>query len=583
MFTIIKRIINLSGKRKRSLISGIIDSILNAILIKVPLVLILFALVQIEAGSLSLKNIYSIIAIFTLALLLAILFNYRENLNQMGTGHKMFADERLKLGDRIKRFSLAYFTEGNIGNLSAVITSDIVFIEDWGTMQIGKVVSSFVAIVITLLYMFFLSLEMGLIALIITVSSIIILNYMQKIAKKLSAATQEKQKDVAESVIEFVKGLQVIKAFNLIGDKQKKTNDSFDQLMHTQILFESQFTPPTFLINALIAMGISATIIFSGMQVLNQQMNLAFAIMLIIFSFEIFQPIQIISSSTPEFRIMEAALDRYEAVLNTDIMQDTEEYLPVANYNIEFKNVSFSYENEEIIKEVSFKAKQKQMTALVGKSGCGKTTITSLIARFWELGKGEIQIGDVDIREMAFEQLMSMLSVVFQEVYLFNDTFFSNIAFGKENAMEVEVIEAAKKARCYDFIMQYKDGFNTIIGEGGTSLSGGEKQRISIARAILKDAPIVLLDEATASIDPDNEVYIQEAINELIAKKTLIVIAHKLSTIKNADKIIVIDGGRVIDSGNHKTLIGKAGLYKSLWEKRQRSKTWQIERGNLNE
>ena len=581
MFTIIKRVLDLSGDRKGRLKKGIIDSILNAVLIKVPLMLILFALIKIESGSLSIKDIWLLIAVLVISLSLAVLFNYRENLNQMGTGNEMFADERLKLGDRIKRFSLSYFTEGNIGNLSAVVTSDIIFIEEWGTTQIGKVVSSLMSLVVTLVFLFFLSFQIGLSALLISGISIIVFMHMQKSAKTLSMDTQEKQKDVAGSVIEFVKGLQVIKAFHLLGDRQKKTNGSFDRLRDSQIKYENRLSPPLLLVNILVAVAIAATIIFSGLQVINGQMNLAFGIMLVIFSFEIFQPISVISSSTPEFRIMEAALDRYEAVLKTEVMPDTGERLPIANYDIEFKNVSFSYEDEQVIKNVSFKANEKEMTALVGKSGCGKTTITSLIARFWEIDSGEILIGGVDIRKMAFDQLMGMLSVVFQDVYLFHDTFFNNIAFGKKNATKEEVIEAAKKARCHDFIMKYKDGFDTVVGEGGASLSGGEKQRVSIARAILKDAPIILLDEATASVDPDNEAHIQEAISELIAEKTLVVIAHKLSTIKNADKIIVIENGRITDSGSHKELIGKAGLYKTLCTKRQRSKTWKIERGAI--
>ena len=554
---------------------------LNAVLIKVPLALILFALVKIENGSFTIRDIYLLIAVLVISLALAVLFNYRENVHQMGTGNEMLADERLKLGDRIKRFSLGYFTEGNIGNVSAVVTSDIVFIEDWGTTQIGKVVSSFMSIIVTLVFLFYLSSTLGLIALIVSGLSMMIFLYTQRIAKSLSMETQEKQRDVAGSVIEFVKGLQVIKAFHLLGDRQKKTNDSFDKLKDSQIAYENRFSPPLLLVNALIAIVIAATVIFSGLELIGGQMNLAVGIMLIIFSFEIFQPISQLLSSTVEFRIMEAALDRYEAVLKTVLMPDTEEPLPVANHAIEFNKVSFSYEDEEVIKNVSFKANEKEMTALVGKSGCGKTTITNLIARFWDIDSGEILIGGVDIRKMAFEQLMTMLSVVFQEVYLFNDTFFNNIAFGKNKATKEEVIEAAKKARCYDFIMKYRDGFDTVIGEGGASLSGGEKQRVSIARAILKDAPIILLDEATASVDPDNEAYIQEAISELITEKTLVVIAHKLSTIKNADKIIVIDEGRVIDSGTHQGLVGRESLYKTLWEKRQRTSTWKIERESM--
>jgi ATP-binding cassette subfamily B protein len=275
---------------------------------------------------------------------------------------------------------------------------------------------------------------------------------------------------------------------------------------------------------------------------------------------------------------MEAALNRCEKAMNTEKICDEGTVTKIDRFDIEFNQVSFSYDKKEILHNMSFIAKEKSLTALVGKSGCGKTTVTSLIARFWDVNKGEILIGGKNIKEISFAILMEKISMVFQNVYLFNDSIFNNIAFGNKNATKEEVIEAAKKARCYDFIMEYDDGFDTTIGEGGASLSGGEKQRISIARAILKDAPIVLLDEATASVDPDNENLIQEAISELIAYKTIIVIAHKLSTIKNADTILVIDDGRIIDRGKHIDLVQKEGLYKTLWEKREKSKTWKIER-----
>ena len=250
---------------------------------------------------------------------------------------------------------------------------------------------------------------------------------------------------------------------------------------------------------------------------------------------------------------------------------DTGKQVKLKNHEVEFKDVNFAYEDNPVLKNINFVAKENTITALVGKSGCGKTTICNLIARFWDCDAGQILLGGVDIRDMSFEQLISNISVVFQRVYLFNDTVYNNIAFGNTNATQEQVIEAAKKARCYDFIMEMPNGFETIVGEAGATLSGGEKQRISIARAILKDAPIVLLDEATASIDPDNERFIQQAISELVAKKTLIVISHKLTTIKNADQILVIDNGEIVERGLHNELLTKEGLYHKMWNKRTKA------------
>ncbi len=274
---------------------------------------------------------------------------------------------------------------------------------------------------------------------------------------------------------------------------------------------------------------------------------------------------------------MEAGLDRYDAVMKEEIIDADGTDIQLENFDVSFDNVTFAYEEENVLKNVSFEVKENSMTALVGKSGCGKTTVTNLIARFWDIQKGQIRVGGVDVKEMTSDSLLRNISMVFQDVYLFEDTIINNVKFGKPDATMEEVVEACKKARCYDFIQSLDNGFDTLVEEGGSSLSGGEKQRISIARAILKDAPIVLLDEATASVDPDNEKYIQQAITELIRNKTLIVIAHKLRTIKHASQIVVLDKGEITEIGNHDSLIAENGLYKELWDRRSVANKWKLQ------
>ena len=263
--------------------------------------------------------------------------------------------------------------------------------------------------------------------------------------------------------------------------------------------------------------------------------------------------------------------DRYDRVRQTEMMDDSGKPVRLNSFDIDFKNVTFGYNESAVIKNMSFHIPQHSMTALVGKSGCGKSTVVNLIARFWDTDSGTVSIGGTDIKAMTTESLLENISVVFQNVYLFNDTVFNNVAFGKKGATKEDVIAACKKARCHEFISALENGYDTVIGEGGSTLSGGEKQRISIARAILKDAPIVLLDEATASIDPDNEAYIQQAITEMVKGKTLVVIAHKLSAVMGADQILMIEDGQITARGTHSQLFESSSAYHELCEKQKQS------------
>ena len=309
-------------------------------------------------------------------------------------------------------------------------------------------------------------------------------------------------------------------------------------------------------------------------------LSLPYLLGVLLFVFDLFSPLKALYGEASRLTVMNAALDRIEAVLNeTELPDKGTAHIPnesSGSPEICFDNVTFAYQDKEVLHNISFSMQKNTMTALVGPSGGGKSTIANLLARLWDVKSGKVTIRSTDIRDVPLAELMEQISMVFQRVYLFQDTIYNNISMGKPDATEEEVYEAARKARCYDFIMALPDGFQTVIGEGGATLSGGEKQRISIARCILKDAPIVILDEATASVDTDNESYIQEAINELVKGKTLLVIAHRLNTIRQADQILVISDGRISEQGTHDELMAKAGIYQDFVNIRKKSSGWSL-------
>ena len=570
MFRLISRILNLSGKYKNRIKSAFIFVFIESILSKMPIFIAFTVLIGFYEKTNTSKTFLYVGVGLVLVVLLQAVVHFLSDKLQSAAGFMIFADKRLELGNHLRKLPMGYFTAGNLGKINSVLSSDMAFIEEVSMSTIANMMSYVLSTLVLTIFMFVLDYRIGLIAVGVTLVATLLANGMNKMSLSESAIRQEQSEKLTDAVLSFAEGISVIKSYNLLGENSKSLTDNFVSSKDTSIKFENKIIPWTTGLN--IIYGIGITFILAVALYLNYQgaLGLPYMLGLILFVFDLFSPLKTLYGEATRLTVMNAALDRIEEVLNETELQDVgKKHISKSDTSepeICFNHVKFSYGEKEVLHDMSFKMNKNTMTALVGQSGGGKSTVANLLARFWDVDSGEILIRGVNIKDVSLSELMSEISMVFQRVYLFQDTIFNNIAMGKENATKEEVIEATKKARCYDFIMALPDGFDTMIGEGGATLSGGEKQRISIARCILKDAPIVILDEATASVDVDNESYIQEAISELVKNKTLLVIAHRLNTIRDADNIIVIKEGNIAEQGTHSELVALNGIYKNMVE-----------------
>ena len=498
---------------------------------------------------------------------------------QSATGYEVFAEKRKDFAAHLRRLPMGYFTAGNLGRISSILSADMVFIEENSMNIVADVVSDSFAQLVLTVFLFSLHPWLGLAALFTELIAVCIAHPMNRESMRNSAARQQTIEDLTGAVIEYTEGLGVSKSFCLTGESAAELRQSFAESRDANLTFERQHTPWERALQILYAVGTAAILALAVW--LNGQgaLDAACFVGVMLFLLNVFAPIKHLFQLDSRLTIMENCLDRLDAVFaEKSLPMDGTTSLPdAAAHEIEFDHVSFAYGEETILHDICFTADRGQMIALVGESGSGKTTIANLLARFWDVQKGEVKLRGVNVKDLPMETLMSQISMVFQKVYLFEDTIYNNIAMGRLEASYEEVVEAAKKARCYDFIMRLPYGFDTIVGEGGASLSGGEAQRISIARCILKNAPIIILDEATASVDADNEFYIQQAMSELCRDKTVLVIAHRLNTIRGADRILVLDKGRIIEQGSHEELMSKGGTYRHMVELQEQMKSWNGE------
>ena len=568
MLKILHRIVSITGKYKGTIRASYITSFIKGIMMKVPLMLGFLVINFFMQGTMTKQKCLIIGIIIALSVILEAIFEHINNVLQSATGYKVFADMRMRLGDHLRKMPMGFFTEGNIGKISAVLSTDMVFIEENCMGVLSELVSFIVSQTLMVAMMFFMDIRLGVASVIIVIAFLIVGNWMLKTSLKHSVIKQEGSESLTEEVLDFAEGIGIIKSYNMLGEKSKRLSDEFKKSCRESIGFEMAYAPCSRALYITFGIGTAFMLALAALIFVYGEMTDVYMIGMTLFLFDLFVSIKAYYGQMARLTVTDAALNRIEEVFAAEELKDEGTKVITAGSDntdgtaeIEYDNVTFGYTEKDVLKNISFTVNSGEMTALVGPSGGGKSTVASLLARFWDIENGQIKVKGENIKDVSLGSLMDQISMVFQRVYLFQDTIYNNIAIGRPEATKEEVEEAAKKARCYDFIMQLPDGFNTVIGEGGASLSGGEKQRISIARCILKDAPIVILDEATASVDADNERAIQEAISELCKDKTLLVIAHRLKTIKDADQILVISGGQIVEKGNHTSLMNANGTY----------------------
>lgn len=573
MLKLFKYIYSKAGANKGKIVSAILSQFVENTLSFVPLGMVLLFFQNLLNNTLTLNFSLVALLIMLLGVILRSFARYSMDKNSYSTMTAIFYDEKIKVTDHLKKINMGFFTDDNTGKVSSILINGMAFIEEKFMVTLVNVLAAIASLGVIGVVLFVMDYGLAIIYLVTVLVVMLILIPYQKIFKKHAAHDHRANEILTSGIIEYVKNISVIKAFHLLG-KHKRSNDAFLERKRVDIDGEKVNIPS--LLGSMSIMAVSTGGMIYYVLTQYQSLPLYTIITLSIMSMYVYAGLTTIILSVGSIIKAWDTLNNIEKLYDEKTLLTRDDKKP-NGFDIEFNNVEFAYEKNNVIDNISFTLNENTMNALVGLSGSGKSTLVNLIPRFFEIQKGSIRIGGIDIRDMSQETLYSCISMVFQNVYLFNDTIYNNIAFGNQDATKEQVIQASKKAKCYDFITALPEGFDTIIGEAGLNLSGGERQRISIARAILKDSPIILLDEATASVDADNERDIQLAINELVKEKTILVIAHKLACVKNADKILVIDKGKLVAQGTHEDLIKEEGLYKTLCQKRAESKAWIIE------
>ena len=580
MIHLIRRLLDFSGKERNALIVSFIFSLLNAIFEMLPIIAILTVLSEmfstVDGGLMSASTVWKSFVIMLASIAGRIVFSNLSCMKRTIGSFSMCANKRLEIGERLKRIPMGYFSDNRLGDIAAAVTTTLEDIENNAVTVLEKVAGGFIHAIVIGIWLLSYEWHIGLLSFIGLGVSLLIYAGIQKAGKRLSPKRQEAQVNLVTGVLEYVQGMGVVKAFGSGETSEKGMNAAIEESADANIRLERVFSSLIGIYLTVFKLVRSSILIVAPYLLLGGEITSVKCLLLLVSSFMIYSGVEMFGSMASIARVIEASLDRLDNVLDMPVLDEQGTDIMPEHFDIELEHVSFSYGGENVIRDVSVKIPEGTTCALVGPSGSGKTTLVSLVARFWDVQEGNIRIGGYDVKEYTCDSLLRNFSIVFQNVYLFEDTIENNIKFGASDATHEMVVKAAKKACCHDFISELPEGYQTLVGEGGASLSGGERQRISIARAILKDAPIVILDEATASVDPENERELQQAIAELTKDKTILMIAHRLSTIRNANQILVLDKGCIVQQGTHQALMQQEGLYRRFVDIRKQAIGWQI-------
>ena len=575
MIKTLSKIYQFSGKMQEIMKKAILFSVLHSLFDMMSF----GALAMVFSGltdGFTTSMIWMIFGITLASMLLKIYCSYISDFGKVQIGYFMCAEKRIHIGDRMKYMPMGYFNDHNLGNLTSVVTTTMGDIENNASMVLTNILGGYIHAAIITIVMLCIDWRIGLTILCGILLFTWCIGRLQKKSETVSPQRQQAQEALVSNVLEYVQGMLIVKSFNLGQNSNSKMRQAILDSKDKNLKLERTFVPYNML-QQIILYGTSILVIVEGLYFyLNGTMALSICLLMTVASFMLFSQLQSAGNTSSLLRLLDVSIDKVNEIDNTPVMDEHGKPINPPNYNIVFDDVSFSYGEHRILDHVSLSIPEKTVTAIVGPSGAGKSTLCNLIARFWDVDDGKITIGGIDVRDYTLDSLLTNISEVFQKVYLFADTIENNIKFGNPAASHNEVVKAAQKACCHDFIMSLPDGYDTVIGEGGATLSGGEKQRISIARAILKDAPIIILDEATSSVDPENENLLMGAISELTKNKTVIMIAHRLKTVRNADQIFVLSGGHIVQTGKHEDLIRQPGIYADFIGIRKKAIGWKL-------
>ena len=557
----------------QSIYLGIIKSFIIAL--RIPAIgLVVMGLIE---KNLSMQTFWLALGIMLVSTVLNVWITLKITMLQTEAGYHTCAQKRIEIAEHMRYLPMGYFNQNSLGKITSVTTNTLEGLSDVATRVVMMTVQGFLTTGLITVLVFLYDWRVGLVLLVGLVLFLLPNTLMRWQVGKVSDDKYQADMNLVAVVLEYSQGIAEVKNYNLVNRSAKKLSKAIEgksQLDTKMTLVTSPYIALQGMVTKLTGLFMG---LFSIYFYLNGSMELLVTIMMIVSGFMIYENLDGVGSFSSLLRIVDLSVDMVNQVLAIQPMDISGQDIEPKSSRIELRDVSFSYGNKKIINQVSLIIPEKTTTALVGPSGSGKTTLCNLIARFWDVDQGSISLDGHDVRDYSYDSLIRNFSFVFQSVYLFEDTIANNIRFGKPEASQEEVIEAAKKAACHDFILSLPDGYDTKIGEGGASLSGGERQRISIARAIIKDAPIIILDEATANVDPENEEALMQAIQALTRNKTIIMIAHRLKTVEHADQILVLDQGHIVEQGKHQDLLAKKGIYSKFIQERKTAASWRID------
>ena len=558
----------------RSIILNILASISNLIPFIALAKIVENLFVGSKVGNIDTGILWKYFGVMALFFLITLFFENLATKYTYELGYQRTAEGRIGLASHIRSLPIGFISGKSSSEILDTLMNDFAKVETATTHQLPQFFSSIFVALLCGIFFLIIDIKMGIAALIGFPVAMLFLRLMNRFQKNMYFKTDEAKIKEQEDLEEYLNNIKTLKAYNFITDTLKNIDRDIERVKTTNTKNERGIGSLTTIAGMVLRVGLPLMSLVGAYLILDGSLDIETFLMFLFVGTRIFDPLDLALTNYTGLQMASVSGERILKLLEMKPMKG-KDALNSQN-DIELTNVSFAYDKTNVIEDVSLKIKENELTALVGFSGSGKSTLIKLLPRFYDLIGGNIKIGNIDISKVSPEEVMRKFSIVFQDVYLFRDTIYNNIKFGNETASKEEIIKAAKMAGAYDFIVKKENGFETMIGEGGSTLSGGERQRISIARAILKDAPIILLDEATASLDPDNEVAVQAAISNLIKNKTVIVVAHKLKNVVGANKIVVLDKGKVVEQGKHEELLSLGGIYKSLWDYQEKSKHWQI-------